>query len=56
MKKWLGFGTLLAIAAAGLVLGLNAGSADRVGHGWLALTLLAVFAASEARLWKPTGR
>ena len=44
----------LAIAATGLVLGV----APEAGysHGWLALALVAGFAASESRLWKPAGR
>jgi len=42
---------LLALAGISLWLGLTPEAG--LGHGWLALALVAVFAASEARYWKP---
>ena len=42
---------LLAVAGIGLWFGLEPD--EGLSHGWLALALVAVFAASEARYWKP---
>ena len=49
MKTWLKFVALIVVAAASLVLGLSAEGG--FAHAWLALALVAVFAASEARYW-----
>lgn len=50
MKRWLCFLALLVLAGVSLLLGI----APEAGfsHAWLALALVAVFAASEARFWR----
>lgn len=52
MKTWLKFIALLIIAASSLALGLT--GEGGFAHAWLALSLVAVFAASEARYWHST--
>lgn len=54
MAVWLRFVALLAIAGLSLWLGIRPGPG--FDHVWLSAALVAVFAASEARFWKPSGR
>lgn len=51
MKKILGLVALLSVAGCGLWFGVRPESG--FSHAWLALALIAVFAASEARYWRP---
>jgi hypothetical protein len=50
MQRWIIFSGLLALAGIGVVQGL--GPEDGVDTIWLSLTLVAVFAASDASFWK----
>lgn len=52
MTRLLRLIALLAIAGIGLWLGIRPESG--FSHGWLSLALVAAFAASEARYWKPS--
>jgi hypothetical protein len=49
MTRMICFIALLAVAGISLWLGIR--PEEGFAHGWLSLTLVALFAASEARFW-----